>query len=114
MSEDPTPDHDLQADSEFVTLGGAQQMAFDLLQLIEAKALAQRLAFKALVQELSAAAGPETAFRIQAQLDALRWDPEMVRNDDNALRDLVAQELSSLISMLDDLVTAPDLKRRRS
>lgn len=107
MADDQTPDPELSADLEVETLGGATQMVTDLVQLIEAKALAQRLAFKVLVQELSEVAGPETAFRIQARLDAMRWDSAMLGADDNGLRDNIAQELSLLIEELDSLATEP-------
>lgn len=95
------------ADQDPVNLGGAQQMVLELLQLIEAKALAHRLAFRILVQEAALAGGePQVALRIQAQLDALRWDPAMVNDSESAVRDAVAQELSSLIEALDAVVEA--------
>ena len=102
MAASQAPGSELPADLEPVTLGGATQMVADLVQLIEAKALAQRWAFKTLVQELSAVAGPETAFRIQARLDAVRWDPAMLGEDDGGLRENIAQELSLLIEDLDN------------
>ena len=104
MAKDQTPDFEASADLELLTLGGATQMVTDLVQLIEAKALAHRLAFKALVQELSVVTGPETAFRIQARLDAAQWDPAILREDDNGLRENIAQELALLIEELDSLV----------
>ena len=104
MAKDQTPACEASADLEPVTLEGATQMVTDLVQLIEAKALAQRLAFKVLVQELSAVTGPETAFRIQARLDAIQWDPAMLGVDDNGLRGNIAQELSLLIEELDSMV----------
>ena len=104
MSEELIPDPDDRADLELLNLGGARQMVSDLVQLIEAKALAQRLAFKTLVQELSAVAGPETAFQVQARLDALQCDPAIFGGEDDGLRDLVRQELNSLVEELDSLV----------
>lgn len=106
MSEDLIPDPDQQTELELLNLGGARQLALDLVQLIEGKALAQRLAFKVLVQELSAAAGPDVALRIQAQLDAAMLDPAMLGESDDTLRNAVAQELSSLVEMLNDLASA--------
>lgn len=104
MADDQVPDPELSGDLDVMTLGGATQMVTDLVQLIEAKALAQRLAFKVLVQELSTVTGPETAFRIQAHLDAAQWDPDMLGADDNGLRENIAQELSLLIEEIDSLV----------
>lgn len=105
MAEDQTPDSELSADLELLTLGDATLMVTDLVQLIEAKALVHRLAFKALVQELSTIGGPETAFRIQARLDAIQWDPAVLGKDDSGLRESIGQELSLLIEELDSLVS---------
>lgn len=105
MTEDQTPAPELSGDLEVMTLSDATQMVTDLVQLIEAKALAQRLAFKALVQELSTVTGPETAFRVQARLDGMQWDPGMLGRDDNGLRESIAQELSLIIGELDSLVS---------
>jgi len=106
MTEDQTPGSELSADMEPLTLGDASQMVTDLVQLIEAKALAQRLAFKTLVEELSGVGGPETAFRIQARLDAMRCDPALLGEDDSGLRESIGQELSLLIEELDGLVAS--------
>ena len=97
--------HDL-TEQEPLNVGGARQMLLEMLQLIEAKSLAHRLAFRVLVQELTAQADPGAALRIQAQLDAIRWDPAMLGEDDNAIRQAVAQELSNLIESLDALVSS--------
>ena len=99
------PDPEDQTDLEPLNLGGAREMVSGLVQLIEAKALAERMAFRALVQELSAAAGPETAFRIQARLDVLRWDPDILSGKDNGLREEVARELSMYIDLLGDMMS---------
>lgn len=109
MTEDQFPAREAapggDAELEWMTRGDATQMVTDLVQLIEAKALAQRLAFKVLVQEVSAAVGPEVAFRIQARLDSMRWDPAMLTQDEDSLRGSIAQELSLLIDELDSLVS---------
>ena len=93
------------ADLELLTRDDATQMVTDLVQLIEAKALAQRLAFKVLVQELSAAASPEVAFRVQTRLEAMRWEMAILTHDEDSIRGNVAQELCLLIEELDSLVT---------
>ena len=107
LSEDLPGEPDAEEDQELVNLGGARQMVLDLVQLIEAKALAQRLAFKMLVQDLADGASPDVALRLQAQLDAALLDPSMLGDRDGALRSAVAQELSSLIETLDDLIRDP-------
>ena len=109
MTEDPLSAHDSvlggEAELELLTRDDATQMVTDLVQLIEAKALAQRLAFKVLVQELSAAASPEVAFRVQTRLNAVRWEMAILTHDEDSIRGNVAQELSLLIEELDSLVT---------
>ena len=107
LSEDLPGEPDAVEDQEPVNLGGAQQMVLDLVQLIEAKALAHRLAFKMLVQELEHRTGPGVALRLQAQLDAAMLDPAMLGEGGSALRNAVAQELSSLIETLDNLILEP-------
>jgi hypothetical protein len=99
----PAPHSDDISDSEPLNLSGAHQIVQELLERIEAKALVERLAFKALVEQMSAASGPATAFRIQAHLDALRWNSELLDCKNNALGAAVAHELSRIIEMLDDL-----------
>ena len=107
MSEDLSGQPDTVGDQEPLNLGGARQMVVDLVQLIEAKALAHRLAFKMLVQDLADGASPYVAVRLQAQLDAAMLDPAMLGPTDSALRSAVALELSSLIETLDDLIRDP-------
>lgn len=109
MNEDQFPAREAtpgsNAELELMTRGDATQMLTDLVQLIEAKALAHRLAFKVLVQEISVVASPAVAFRIQARLDSMRWDPAMLTREEDSLRGSVAQELSLLIDELDSLVS---------
>jgi hypothetical protein len=109
MAEDfsPAPGSSLgsEGDLELLTRGDATQMVTDLVQLIEAKALAHRLAFKVLVQEVSTVAGPEVAFHIQARLDAMRLDPAILTDQDDSLRGSIAEELSLLVDELDSLVS---------
>ena len=79
-------------------------MVYDLLQLIEAKAIAERLAYRCLVEELVTASTPEAAVRIQARLNALRSDPAMASTGSSDFRNAVLGELSKLIGMLDEFV----------
>jgi len=104
MTEEQISATEILADLEPLTLGDARQMVTDLVQLIEAKALVQRLAFKALLEETSLATGPEAAFRVQARLDAMRCDPAVLGEDDNGLRESIAQELSQLVEEIESLV----------
>ena len=107
MCEELSGKPDVVHDQEQLNLGRARQMVLDLVQLIEAKALAHRLAFKMLVQDLADGASPDVALRLQAQLDAALLDPAMLGDRDGALRSAVAKELSSLIETLDDLIRDP-------
>src|SRR5687768_8965528 len=91
LSEDLSGEPDVVEDQEPLNLSGARQMVSDLVQLIEAKALAHRLAFKMLVQDLADGASPDVALRLQAQLDAALMDPAMLGVNDSALRSAVAQ-----------------------
>ena len=109
MAEDRSPapasSSDVESGTEPLTQGDALQMVTDLVQLIEAKALAQRLALKVVVQEMSFAMGPEVAFRIQARLDAMRLDPAILTDQDDSLRGNIAEELSLLVGEFDSLVS---------
>lgn len=113
LSQDLSGKPDTVEDQEPLNLGGTRQLVMDLVQLIEAKALAHRLAFKAMVQELSAVAGPDVAVRIQRRLDALQLDPAMVGRENGDLQQLIAQELSSLIDVLDEVVAHPERRSQR-